>query len=249
MSFSHVVHSEWIKFWSVRSTTVLLSVAVTGFAGIGLLICAVGMGASVVSPAGTSMTGSILATLILGVLGVLVITGEYSTGLVWATLTAVPRRLVVLAAKAVVLGTVSFTVMGIAALVTFLAGQAVIGDAGMTLTDDGVIRVLLGTVAYETGVALLGLLLGTLIRSTAAALSTYFAVMFLLATTFTQFILPEGVRAAAGKFLPPQAGEAMGWAGARLPEMLAPGQGALVFAGYLVLAAVLAGWRLQHSDA
>jgi hypothetical protein len=249
MSFSHVVHSEWIKFWSVRSTTVLLSVAVTGFAGVGLLICAVGMGASVVSPAGTSMTGSILATLILGVLGVLVITGEYSTGLVWATLTAVPRRLVVLAAKAVVLGTVSFTVMSIAALVTFLAGQAVIGDAGMTLTDDGVIRVLLGTVAYETGAALLGLLLGTLIRSTAAALSTYFAVMFLLATTFTQFILPEGVRAAAGKFLPPQAGEAMGWAGARLPEMLSPGQGALVFAGYLVLAAVLAGWRLQHSDA
>ncbi|MFI5933745.1 ABC transporter permease subunit [Actinoplanes sp. NPDC051494] len=249
MSLSHVVRSEWIKFWSVRSTAVLLSVAVTGFAGIGLLLCAAGMGASVVSPAGTSMTGSVLATLVLGVLGVLVITGEYRTGLIRATLTATPRRSMVLAAKAAVLGAVSFTVMSVAALLTFLAGQAIIGDAGMTLTDDGVIRVLLGTVAYEAGAALLGLFLGTLIRSTAAALSTYFAVMFLLATTFTQFLLPEGVRAAAGRFLPPQAGEAMGWAGARLPEMLSPGQGALVFAGYLVLAAVVAGWRLRHSDA
>jgi ABC-2 type transport system permease protein len=249
MSFSHVVHAEWIKFWSVRSTTVLLSVAVLGFAGIGLLMCAVGLGVSVVSPAGTSMTGSFLATLVLGVLGVLVSTGEYSTGLIRTTLTAVPRRLPMLAAKAVVLGVVSFTVLGLAAVVTFLAGQAVIGAAGMALTDDGVLRVLLGTVAYETGAALLGLLLGTLLRSAPAALTAFFAVTFLLATTFTQFVLPEDVRSAVGKFLPPQAGEAMGWAGARFPELLSPGQGALVFAGYLGLAAALAGWRLQHSDA
>ena len=249
MSFRHAVRAEWIKFWSVRSTTVLLSVAVAGFAGIGLLMCAAGLGVSVVSPAGISMTGSILGTLVLGVLGVLVITGEYGTGLIRATLTAVPRRSTVLAAKAVVLGAVSATVMGVAAPATFLAGQAVIGDAGMTLTDDGVLRVLLGTVAYETGAGLLGLFLGALIRSAPAALTTFFAVMFLLATTFTQFILPESVRASAGKFLPPQAGEAMGWAGQRLPDMLTPGQGALVFAAYLVVVGALAGWRLQRSDA
>jgi hypothetical protein len=73
--------------------------------------------------------------------------------------------------------------------------------------------------------------------------------MFLLATTVTQCIVGEGVRAVAGEFLPPQTGEAMSWAGARLPDLLSPGQGALVFAGYLVLAAVPAGWRLTQADA
>jgi ABC-2 type transport system permease protein len=160
VTIGRVVRSEWIKFWSVRSTAVALSVAVVGFAGIGLLACAVGIGEGVVSPAGMSMTGSILSTLVLGVLGVLVMTGEYSTGLIRATLSAVPRRLTVLAAKAMVFTTVSFATMFLTALVTFVAGQAVIGDGGMALTDDGVSRVLLGTVAYETGVGLLGLLLG-----------------------------------------------------------------------------------------
>jgi hypothetical protein len=248
VTFARVVRSEWIKLWSVRSTVVTLSVAVAGFAGIGLLACAAGIGEGVVSPAGMSMTGSILSTLVLGVLGVLVTAGEYSTGLIRATLSAVPRRLPVLGAKALVFATVSFTAMFITALVTFGAGQALIGDGGMALTDDGVPRVLFGTVAYQTGAGLLGLLLGQLIRSTPAALSTYVAVTFLL-TTVTQFVLSEDLREDLGRFLPAAAGEAMGWAGAVPPDMLSPGPGALVFAGYLVLTGVLAGWRLQRSDA
>jgi ABC-2 type transport system permease protein len=248
ITFGRVVRFEWIKFWSVCSTAVTLSVAVAGFVGIGLLACAAGIGEGVVSPAGMSMTGSILSTLVLGVLGVLVMTGEYSTGLIRTTLIAVPRRLTVLAAKAVVFVAVSLTVMVTAALVTFMAGQALIGGGGMALTDDGVPRVLLGTVAYETGAGLLGLLLGALIRSTPAALSTYVAVTFLL-TTVTQFVVSEDLREDVGGFLPAAAGEAMGWAGDRPSDMLSPGQGALVFGGYLVLAGVLAGWRLRRSDA
>lgn len=248
VTFRRVVRSEWIKLWSVRSTAVTLSGAVAGFIGIGLLACAADIGKGVVSPAGMSMTGSILSTLVLGVLGVLVMTGEYSTGLIRSTLSAVPRRLTVLAAKALVFGAVSFAVMLLAALVAFVAGQAVIGDGAMVLTDDGVPRVLLGTVAYQTGAGLLGLLLGALIRSTPVALSTHFGVTFLL-TNITQFLLPEGLEADVGKFLPGQAGEAMGWAGAQYPGRLSPGQGALVFVGYLVLTGVLAGWRLKRSDA
>lgn len=249
VSFGRVVRSEWIKFWSVRSTPLTLVGAVAGFAGIGLLACAAGIGAGVVSPAGMSMTGSILSTLVLGVLGVLVMTGEYSTGLIRATLAAVPARLPVLAAKTLVFATVTFTVMLITALVTFVAGQALVaGGGGLALTDDGVPRVLLGTVAYQTGAGVLGLLLGALIRSTPAALGTYFAVTFLLGTV-AQFVLSEKTLANVGGFLPSAAGEAMGWAGTTGPEILSPGRGALVFAGYLVLAGVLAGWRLKHSDA
>jgi ABC-2 type transport system permease protein len=248
VTFGRVVRSEWIKFWSLRSTVITLAVAVAGFAGIGLLACAAGVGEGVLSPAGMSMTGSVPAILVLGVLGVLVMTGEYSTGLIRATLSAVPRRLPVLAAKATVFATVTFTAMLSTALVTFVAGQALIGEGGMALTDDGVPRVLLGSVAYQTGAGVLGLLLGTLIRSTPAALSTYFAVTFVLGT-IPQFVLSEDLLADVGGFLPSAAGEAMGWAGAQPADMLSPGQGALVFAGYLVLAGVLAGWRLKHSDA
>ncbi|HEX8347095.1 MAG TPA: ABC transporter permease subunit, partial [Actinoplanes sp.] len=182
VTFGRVVRSEWIKFWSVRSTAVTLSAAVTGFVGIGLLACAADVGTGVVSPAGMSMTGSIVSTLGWGVLGVLAMTGEYSTGLIRTTLCAVPRRLNMLAAKAVVFAAVSFVVMLIAAVVTFVAGQEIIGDGGMAFTDDGVLRTILGTVAYQTGAGLLGLLLGALFRSAPAALSTYFGMTFLLST-------------------------------------------------------------------
>jgi ABC-2 type transport system permease protein len=248
VSFGRVVRSEWIKFWSVRSTPVTLAGNVAGFAGIGMLACAAGIGAGVVSPAGMSMTGGVLSTLVLGGLGVLVMTSEYGTGLIRATLAAVPARLPVLAAKTLVFATVTFTVMLITALITFTAGQTLIAGGGLTLTDDGVPRVLLGTVAYQTGAGVLGLLLGALIRSTPAAVGTYFAVTFLLGTV-AQFVLSEETLATVGGYLPSAAGEAMGWSGTTAPEILSPGQGALVFAGYLVLAGVLAGWRLKHSDA
>ena len=245
ITFRRVLHSEWIKLWSVRSTAITLTVAVAGFFAIGLLSCALDVGGPDVPPVGKAMTGSILAMLLLGVLGALVTAGEYGTGMIRSTLSAVPRRWPVLAAKAVVFAAVTYTVMFAAALVTFGIGQAVIGDG--SLSDDGVLRVLLGTCAYETGAGLLGLLLGALTRSTPAALSSYCGITFLL-TTVSQLVLSDSLREDVGKFLPAQAGDAMGSA-AQQVDLLTPGQGTLVFAAYLALFGGLATWRLMRSDA
>ena len=120
-----VIVSEWIKLRSLRSTLFSLLAAVVCTVGLGILISALrandfkqngftpGPG---FDPTLVSLRGIYLAQLAIGVLGVLVITGEYSTGMIRATLAAVPRRLPVLWAKALVFAAVVFVVMGIASL-------------------------------------------------------------------------------------------------------------------------------------
>ncbi|MFG1603279.1 ABC transporter permease [Actinoplanes sp. NPDC049265] len=241
-----VLRSEWIKFWSLRSSWAGLAAAVVVFVGTGLLASAllVDVTYDVIV---LSLSGSALAQLVVGTLGVLVMTGEYSSGNIRSTLIAVPRRLPVLVAKVVVFGVVSFALMLAAAAVVFTAGQAIIGDAGASFADPGAVRAVFGTAAYLTGAGLLGLLLGAALRSTAAALSTYAGVMFLLGMV-SSLVLSQDFRDDVGKFLPSAAGEAM-TAVVRAPESLSPGQGALVFAGYLLLIGALGAWRLLTRDA
>jgi ABC-2 type transport system permease protein len=246
VTFARVLRSEWIKFWSLRSSWAALSLAVLAFVGLGLLASAL-LAARSYDVILLSLSGTALAQLVVGALGVLVMTGEYGTGGIRSTLTAVPRRLPVLAAKVVVFGLVSYVLMLAAAVITFGAGQAIIGDAGAGFGDDGVLRALFGSAAYVAGAGLIGLLLGAALRSTAAALTAYFGVMFLAGIVSGQ-VLSEGFREAVGKFLPSTAGEAM-FAVVRPPDSLSPGQGALVFAGYLLLAGAVAAWRLMRTDA
>ena len=252
VTFPRVLRSEWIKFWSLRSTVITLSLAVAGFVGVGLLASVLGFDADSDETGGPdviglSLAGSNIAMLVLGALGTLVMTGEYGTGTIRSTLSAVPRRLPVLAAKVVVFGTVTYALMFAAALVSFVAGQAIIGDAGAALSDAGVFRALAGTTAFVTGAGLLGLLLGTVLRSTPGTLSAYFGVMFVLAGVI-QLVLSESWRDNLGKYLPSAAGDAMGSV-VQAADELTPGRGALVFAGYLMLLGALAAWRLRRSDA
>ena len=101
---TRVVLSEWTKFRSLRSTLYTLGLAVVFMVGLGALFSAItanqpgGLrpGQSAIS---TSLTGTFFAQLAIGVLGVLLITGEYSTGMIRASLTVVPRRLPMLWAK------------------------------------------------------------------------------------------------------------------------------------------------------
>lgn len=252
VTFPRVLRSEWIKFWSLRSTVTTLSLAFAAFVGVGLLAAALGFDADSDETGGPdviglSLAGSNIAMLVVGALGVLVMTGEYGAGTIRSTLAAVPRRLPVLAAKAMVFGAVSYALMFTAALVSFVAGQAIIGDAGAALGDDGVLRALAGTTAFVTGSGLLGLLLGAVLRSTAGTLSTFFGVMFVLAGAI-QLVLSESWRDNLGRYLPSTAGDAMGSV-VQAADELTPGQGALVFSGYLVLIGGLAAWRLTRSDA
>jgi len=171
VTLPRVVRAEWIKLRSLRSTVVTLALAAVVVVGLGLLISAVNAGdittpdggrppGTSTDPVDVSLAGVNLATLVVAVLGVLLMAGEYSTGMIRSSMAAVPRRLPVLWGKAVAFTAVAFPVLLVAVVVAFLGGQAVIGDGGAGLTDDGVPRVLVGSAAYLTGVGLLGIGLG-----------------------------------------------------------------------------------------
>jgi ABC-type transport system involved in multi-copper enzyme maturation permease subunit len=248
-----VIRSEWIKFWSLRSTTITLAAAAIVFIGIGLLASSISGDGSFGPEDGTlsttniSLAGSAFAQLILGSLGVLLMAGEYSTGMIRSTLAAVPARLPVLWAKSAVFAAAVFPLMLAASFVAFLGGQAIIGDGGASLSDPGVFRAIAGSAVYLTGAGLLGLLLGALLRSTPAAISSLFGALFLLEGV-VQLLIPEAWRDTIGPYLPSTAGGAFS-AVTQQPGTLSPWAGLAVFAAYLLAVGAAAAWRLKRQDA
>jgi hypothetical protein len=142
---------------------------------------------------------------------------------------------------------VVFPLMLASSFVAFLGGQAIIGSAGASLSDPGVIRAVIGTAVYLTGAGLIGLLLGALLRSTPAAISTFFGVMFLL-EGIVAILLPDSWQTTVGPYLPAEAGSAIG-AVVQNADTLTPWAGLAVFVGYLVAAGAAAAWRLKRHDA
>jgi hypothetical protein len=178
---------------------------------------------------------------------VLLMAGEYSTGMIRSTLGAVPTRLPVLWAKSAVFAAVVFPLMLAASFVAFLGGQAIIGDAGASLSDPGVFRAVIGSAVYLTGAGLLGLLLGALFRSTPAAISTLFGALFLLEGVF-QILVPQAWRDTVGPYLPSTAGGAFSSV-TQQSGTLSPWAGLAVFVAYLLAVGAAAAWRLKRQDA
>ncbi|HXL90123.1 MAG TPA: ABC transporter permease [Streptosporangiaceae bacterium] len=181
-----VIRSEWIKLRSVRSSWLMLGATVLGIAGVGLLVAYVtnahwsASSAAGFNPVNQTLLGVNLAELTIGVLGVLVASGEYATGMIRATFTAVPRRLPVLVAKAGVLAAVTFVVCLAAVLGAFVGGQALLGSHGLGIGHPEAVRAVIGATLYLTGVAVLGVGVGFLIRSTAGGIATVIGVLFVL---------------------------------------------------------------------
>jgi ABC-type transport system involved in multi-copper enzyme maturation permease subunit len=256
LSLAGVLRSEWIKIRSVRSTTwsslaasallVALGALSAAFTG-GLL--AAPEGPAPTDPTGVALYGVSLVVLVIAVQGVLGITGEYATGSIRTTLTFVPRPTAVLGAKAAVLAVATLPVMAVATLVTFVVGQAVLaagepGTATASLADDGVLRAVLGTAVYLTGIALLGLASGALLRSTPGSISALFALVFLV-PGFGTVLLPAGVRGDVLPYLPSNAGAAFTSVTAS-PDLLGVGAGAAVFAAWVVVPLLFAAVRLER---
>jgi hypothetical protein len=204
---------EWTKLRSVRSTYWSLLAAAVLAIVTGLLVChAVAGRWPRMTPderahtdlVGTNLTGFALAQLAVGVLGVLAAGSEYSTGLIRLTFGAVPRRRAVLAAKAVVVGTLTLVVGTLVAAVTFVGGQALLAGRhlGRSLFDPVSLRVVAGMGLYTALVALLGLGIGFLVRHTAGAISVLVAFVFLLPQTVHALPDPWGARVLV--FLLPQ---------------------------------------------
>ena len=253
-----VVRSEWGKLLSVRSSTTTLASAGATMLVVGLIFAGILGGVlssgegpdDLTDPTAAALSGTLLAQLIIGVLGVLAITSEYATGLIRTTLTVVPNRLSVLGAKAAVVTAATFPVMLASSLVAFLAGQALIGSGDLataSLGDAGVLRAVIGTAGYLTGIALLGLAAGTLLRSTAAAISTLVAAVFLL-PGLGAVLLPASWRDNVLPYLPSNAGTAF-TSVTPSPELLSPGTGLAVFAAWVLIPLALAAVALERRGA
>jgi ABC-type transport system involved in multi-copper enzyme maturation permease subunit len=254
-----VLRSEWTKFRSLRSTLITLAVAIVLTIGMGLLFAAVTNQQWVnfspeekltFDPVALSLGGFNFSQLALGVLGVLLLTGEYSTGMIRASLTAVPRRLPVLWGKIAVFFAAVFPLALVASLITFLGGQALLEGTGraVDLGSDGTVRAVAGAALYVTLAGIIAMGLGGLLRNTAAGISTFVGVFFVL-PPLTQ-LLPEGWSGFV-PYLPSQAGTAF-WGGSfgpPDPSQLSPGAGLAVLCAWVVAAIAAAAWRLRRSDA
>jgi ABC-type transport system involved in multi-copper enzyme maturation permease subunit len=184
------VHAEWIKLRSVRSTYLIMLCAIGLGLGLGFLdTTSVAHHWATMSaqdragfdPVGDSFTGLVFAQLAFGVLGVLAVSTEYGTGMIRTTLTAVPRRGTVFAAKAFVVGALSLVLGEAFAFGTFLLGQAMLAadHLDVSLADPQVLRAVASAGLYLCVVALVGYGVGALLRHTAGAVSVMFGAIFL----------------------------------------------------------------------
>jgi hypothetical protein len=237
--------SEATKLRSVRSTVWTLVVAVVAVVGIGAIITAARVSRwndlslrerLSLDPTTVSLRGVFLAQLAIGVLGVLVISSEYTTGMIRTTFAAVPRRPLILFAKAVTFTVVAFVVSTVACFVAFFIGQSILSakHSNVSITDSGVLRAVLGAGTYLTLVGLLGIGLGTLLRRTAGAIATLFGLVLVL-PALTE-ALPSPWDTDVGKLLPINAGRAL-FAVRPSTDLLSPGQGFLVLLATVSLTA------------
>ena len=252
--FGATLRAEWIKFWSVRSTFWSTAMLFVLGAGLTVLVCAtsaewLASGEADESPLSFVTWGLMFAQITAIVLGTLVVTSEYSTGMIRATLAATPRRGSVLAAKAIVLSGTLFVVGTVTAFAGFFGGNFFLDreGIGIALGDEGVLRAMLGSGLYMAGLGLFAAAVGFLIRHTAAALSVVLALVFVVGNM--AFLLPGTWGEWTAKLMPGNAGSGVATPVSFNPELLDPWVGFAVFAGEVALLTVVAWATFRRRDA
>lgn len=251
-----LVTSEWLKFRTVRSSWITLAVTVVLVVGLGTLFSAARAAhwpprdpGELVSfdPTRISLAGTFLAQLAVGVLGVLVVTGEYASGTIRATFTAAPRRLGPFVAKTIVFGVVTFVALLPACFAAFALGQQMLSGKHIqtNLSNPGVTRAVIGAALYLMIVGLFGIALGWLIRHTAGAIATLFGLLLILPVLAR--VLPSPWNDNVSKWLPSGAGQAV-FAVRPDSASLAPWTGFAVFCGYVIAASIVAAVLLLRRD-
>jgi len=255
-SFRTVARMEWEKLRTVRSTGYI----VAGFAAsmVGLAVLALShenyaqlsaADRASFDPAHDCFIGLVLGQLLLGTLGVLAITAEFSSGMIRATFAAAPRRSLVLGAKAAVVGGLTLAAGEVSAFAAFAAGQATLPPSAphAALGQPGVLRAVLLAGAYPALIALISLGIGAFIRHTAGAICAVVGLLFVLPLLFTP--LGPSVQNVAQNFLPhPMAATsltAVKHVTGALPPWLTFG----LLCGYAVAALAGGAWALARRDA
>ncbi|MFE9812930.1 ABC transporter permease [Streptomyces sp. NPDC005548] len=256
-----VLRSEWAKVWSLRSSLITLGVAVFLLVLFGAIASYTYSPGAVANsgppgPGGSgadstavslALTGVSFAQLAIGVLGVLLSAGEYSTGMIRSTLTAVPRRLPVLWSKAAVLGPIALILTTLGALAAFQLGTPGLDGEkiALSLGDDGVLRSLAGAGVYLGLVAVFGVALGVLLRNSAGAIAALVGILLILPGLAS--LLPDSMYDTLSPYFPNNAGSAV-YSLHESSDALSPGAGLAVFAGWVALTLAGAAYRLAKTD-
>jgi len=250
--------SEWIKIRSVRSGPLnLLLTAVTVLLGAWLLDAQTRSGWAAMSPSeraafdpvSTTFQGIVLAQLFIGALGVMTVTGEYTSGLIRGTFLATPQRAQLLAMKALVFTVVVWAWCTALSFPTFFLGQSLLSSPAkhVGISAPGALTAVFGAGLYLTCVGLLGVFIGVLVRRTPAALSALFGLVAVL--PFAVTLLPSKLGSQVGEYLPSNAG-VQAW---HLPQggayTLGQWQGLGVLAAYVAVAALAAFALIRRRDA
>ncbi len=257
VSFPRVLHSEWIKLWSVRSTywTAVATLAAMVLIAVMLAVASL-VDTEAAGPDGQMAIGMgySFAQVIVGVLGVLTITSEYSTGMIRSTLAAVPTRLPVLAAKALLVATVGFVLGVIGVALSYLASYPLLAGGAASLSDPEVQRIFWGSGLYLAGVGLLGLGVGAIVRHTAGAITLILGVLLMLSTMWQLLMMTSDWFTKSYPYLPSIAGERIASPDvtrivADAPQVLAPWTGFGVFMVYVAATLLLGAVLLRRRDA
>lgn len=258
--FGQLMQSEWTKIRSVRSTVWSLALLLVLFPGFTALL--VGMTVSVWDdtsatdralitndPAATILTsGFLVGQLAICVLGVLVIASEYSTGMIRASLLAVPRRVPMLAAKAAVFSLLVLVVSVVAAFASFFIGAPMLdGKAPVSLGDPGVFRAVVGSGLYLAVLGLFALAIGAVFRHTAAGITGVIAFVFVVAPLAQ--LLPGKFGDYVNAYLPTEAGPLIAQAQQGADDLLSPWQGFGVLCLWTAALLALAAYLLKRRDA
>jgi ABC-2 type transport system permease protein len=253
--FRTVARMEWQKLRTVRSTWYIVAVFAAGLTGLAMLAASQENYAQLSAadrvsfdPTSQAFLGLVPGQLLLGILGVLAISTEFSSGMIRATFAAAPSRPLVLAAKAAVLGAVTLAAGEISAFAAFFAGQAVLKAPAppATLGQPGVLRAAAMAGAYPALIALISLGIGAIIRHTAGAICALVGVVFVLPLLFSQ--LSSSIRDTAQKFLPDTMRNSL-TAARPVARLLSPGLTFGLLCAYAMVALAAGAWALARRDA
>lgn len=258
-SLVRVLNSEWIKMRTLRSTWITLVAIVLVIIAFGLISAMVSSGRistqgggppRSLGPLSLVLAGANLAVLIVAVMGAIVGAREFSTGMIRATFSAVPKRLPVLWSKLIVFTVVVLPIVAVSVAAVFFLGMRVLSGAGaatVAWSDDGVARSVLGTAFYIAGLGIIGLAIGVLLRTTAASIGVVIgAVIFLPA--LASALLPDSWDGVL-KYLPSNSATAFTGGSETGATLLTPGTGLMVFTAWIVLAIVGSAIVLTRRDA
>jgi ABC-2 type transport system permease protein len=211
MAATQVIRSEWTKIRSVASTVWTLSLAVVVTVAFGMLITALsrhefaGMDPQrrlSFDPTLVSFAGMTLGQLAMIVFGVLVVSNEYSTGMIRTSLAAVPRRGTFLAGKVAVATALALAVGMATSFAAFFLGQRMLGPLGTTLGTAGVLRAVIGGGIYMTLIAVFSMGVAAMLRSPMLSMGILMPFFFLVSNILANVSATK----KAGQFLPDQAG-------------------------------------------